>query len=227
MKIALFTSGKVRTLFYKFHKNLELIRDRYPNCEIDVFYSFWDSLDRIYNINDPWHFKAENYTLDNLSEDAIDNYFSIHGVKSVGEIESTEIMNQVISESPFPKPYSGLSSQYYKMHRVTEKYFDDSYDLYVRIRSDILINNFPLINFFEDNTVAINLNFWYNQPYDGDNCYEGILVSTKKSFLKCNQLYLNQEKFMNGYGELIMGSYLKSLSEISLKTFNFKYRVVR
>ena len=227
MKIALFTSGKVRTLFYKFHKNLELIRDRYPNCEIDVFYSFWDSLDRIQNINDPWHFKAENYTLDNLSEDAIDNYFSIHGVKSVGEIESTEIMNQVISESPFPKPYSGLSSQYYKMHRVTEKYFDDSYDLYVRIRSDILINNFPLINFFEDNTVAINLNFWYNQPYDGDNCYEGILVSTKKSFLKCNQLYLNQEKFMNGYGELIMGSYLKSLSEISLKTFNFKYRVVR
>tara|TARA_Y100001972_G_scaffold12051_1_gene12979 strand:- start:368 stop:1051 length:684 start_codon:yes stop_codon:yes gene_type:complete len=227
MKIALFTSGKVRTLFYKFHKNLELIRDRYPNCEIDVFYSFWDSLDRIHNINDPWHFKAENYTLDNLSEDVIDNYFSIHGVKSVGEIESTEIMNQVISESPFPESHSGLSSQYYKMHRVTEKYFDDSYDLYVRIRSDILINNFPLINFFEDNTVAINLNFWYNQPYDGDNCYEGILVSTKKSFLKCNQLYLNQEKFMNGYGELIMGSYLKSLSEISLKTFNFKYRVVR
>jgi len=227
MKIALFTSGKIRTLFYKFHKNLELIRDRYSNCEIDVFYSFWDSLDRNLKINDPWHFKAKNYNLDNLSEDIIDNYFSIHGVKSMGEIESTEIMNQVISKSPFPESYSGLSSQYYKMHRVTEKYFDDSYDLYVRLRSDILINNFPLINFFEDNTVAINLNYWYNQPYDGDNCYEGILVSTKKLFLKCNQLYLNQEKFMNGYGELIMGSYLKSLSEISLKTFNFKYRVVR
>ena len=52
MRIALYISGKVRTLFYKFHKNIELFRDRYPNCEIDVFYSFWDSKDRTEKIND-------------------------------------------------------------------------------------------------------------------------------------------------------------------------------
>ena len=227
MKIALFISGKVRTLFFKFHKNLELIRDRYPNSDIDVYYSFWDAIDRTDNINDPWHFKAENYNLDSIDKDYIDNYFSLHGVKSVGEIESCDVMNEVISKSPFVDTKKGLSSQYYKMYRVVEKYFNDNYDLYVRIRSDLIVHDFPLINFFEDNTVAINSHYWYNQPYDGDNCNEMILVSTKKCFLKCNQLYLNQEKFTHQYGEFIMGSYLKSLSEISLKTFNFNYRVVR
>ena len=69
MKIALFISGKVRTLFFKFHKNLELIRDRYPNCDIDVYYSFWDAIDRTDSINDPWHFKAENYNLDSIDKD--------------------------------------------------------------------------------------------------------------------------------------------------------------
>jgi len=61
MKIALYISGKVRTLFYRFRRNIDLLRDRYPNCEIDVYYSFWDCSDRVENINDPWHFLAEQY----------------------------------------------------------------------------------------------------------------------------------------------------------------------
>ena len=129
MKIAWFISGKVRTLFFKFHKNLELIRDRYPNCDIDVYYSFWDVIDRTDNINDPWHFKAENYNLDSIDKDYIDNYFSLHGVKSVGEIESCDVMNEVISKSPFVDTKKGLSSQYYKMYRVVEKYFNDNYKI--------------------------------------------------------------------------------------------------
>ena len=52
MKIALYISGKVRTLFYKFHENIELLRDRYPGCKIDVYYSFWDARDRVERIND-------------------------------------------------------------------------------------------------------------------------------------------------------------------------------
>ena len=78
MRIALYISGKVRTLFYKFHKNIELIRDRYPNCDIDVFYSFWDSNDRSEKINDSWHFLAENYQIPVINEETINSYFNLH-----------------------------------------------------------------------------------------------------------------------------------------------------
>ena len=100
MKVALYISGKVRTLFYKFHKNIELLRDRYPNCEIDVFYSFWDSIDRSDKINDAWHFTAENYQMPVINEGTVNSYFNLHHVKSIGEIESSDKMNEVILDFP-------------------------------------------------------------------------------------------------------------------------------
>ena len=60
MKIALFTSGHVRTLFYGFHENISLIKERVPDCEVDVFYSFWDDYSRSNKINDAWHSKKMN-----------------------------------------------------------------------------------------------------------------------------------------------------------------------
>lgn len=55
MKICLFSSGYVRTLFYGFHENIELIKSTLPDCKIDVCYSFFwyqnHSSDRII---DPW-----------------------------------------------------------------------------------------------------------------------------------------------------------------------------
>lgn len=228
MRIALYISGKVRTLFYKFHKNIELLKDRYPNCEIDVFYSFWDSKDRTEKINDPWHFFAENYQVPVINEETINSYFNLHHVKSIGEIESSEKMVEIMESSPFKQ--KGLSSQYYKMERVVEKYFDDGYDLYFRMRSDILIHNAPPLHFFDEDTVAINMFYWYNEPYDGINCNEMILATKAKHFHKCNQLYKNQNelsKLREQYGEFITGSYFGSLDEITLKTFNFNFRVVR
>lgn len=41
MKICLFSSGYVRTLFYGFHENIELIKSTLPDCKIDVCYSFF------------------------------------------------------------------------------------------------------------------------------------------------------------------------------------------
>ena len=108
MRVALYISGKVRTLFYKFHKNIELIRDRYPNCDIDVFYSFWDSNDRSEKINDSWHFLAENYQIPMINEETINSYFNLHHVKSIGEVEPSEKMNEIIKScllytSPSPR----------------------------------------------------------------------------------------------------------------------------
>ena len=59
MKIAIFVSGHVRTLFYKFHENLDLIREKVGSCDIDVYYSFWDDYSRSDVMNDDWHIKVE------------------------------------------------------------------------------------------------------------------------------------------------------------------------
>ena len=61
MKIALFTSGHVRTLFYKFHENISLIKERVPGCEVDVFYSFWDDYSRSNKINDEQELKITSW----------------------------------------------------------------------------------------------------------------------------------------------------------------------
>ena len=101
MKIALYISGKVRTLFYKFHENIELLRDRYPGCKIDVYYSFWDARDRVERINDGWHFRANDYEVPEVTTQTIDRYFISHSIKSVGEVEPSERMNQIMEASPF------------------------------------------------------------------------------------------------------------------------------
>ena len=74
------------------------------------------------------------------------------------------------------------------------------------------------------------MHYWYNQPYDGSNCNEMILATKAKHFQKCNQLYRNQNELAllrEQYGEFICGNYFGSLEEVTLKPFDFNYRVVR
>ena len=63
MKIAIFLSGHVRTMFHKFDENIKLIRDKVGECEIHLFYSFWNDESRVDRINDAWHLKVNNYVL--------------------------------------------------------------------------------------------------------------------------------------------------------------------
>ena len=58
MRICLFLSGHIRTLFYKFHENIELIKSKVDDCEVDVVYSFWDDYSIGGRLNDPWHIKS-------------------------------------------------------------------------------------------------------------------------------------------------------------------------
>ena len=106
------------------------------------------------------------------------------------------------------------------MQRVVEQYFDDGYDLYFRMRSDIPIHDVPSLHFFNEDTVAINMHYWYNQ-HDGSNCNE--MTATKaKHFQKCNQLYHNQNELAllrEQYGEFILET-ISSLDEVTLKPFD-------
>ena len=239
MKIALFTSGHVRTFFYGFHENISLIKERVPGCEVDVFYSFWDDYSRSNKINDAWHYKAE-YEQPEISVDSINLYLINNGVSKVdGEIESSDAMKIIMSGSPFVQPH--VSSQYYKKNRVVEKYYDGSYDFYVQIRSDIMIGDFPtrenIDEIVNSDHIVVNENYWYKEPYISRDCNEMIICSGKSIFKQVNQLHLHEEKLSkqipttHHHGEMVTGTYLNNMLSSGIidtvLSFDFDYRVVR
>ena len=243
MKICIFLSGHVRTLFYKFHENIELIKNTIDDCHLDVRYSFWDDYSIGGKLNDPWHIQSENFIQPEISTDIIDNYFLSHGVEDVkGEIESVDIMKQVLENTKFLPEKSGrnvLSSQYYKKYRVIEKYFNNDYDFYIQIRSDVIINNFldndSILNLINKKLLVVNKFYWYNEPYCGGDCNEMISCSGKQIFKDFNQLYLS-EKYISQqldyhYGERVTGRHINNLIEKSVidnvLVFDFDYRVIR
>tara|TARA_Y100001937_G_scaffold95993_1_gene130432 strand:+ start:152 stop:883 length:732 start_codon:yes stop_codon:yes gene_type:complete len=243
MKICLFVSGHVRTLLYKFYENIDLIKNTLNDCQIDVRYSFWDDYSLGGRMNDPWHIQSNDFTQPKISTEIIDNYFLSHGVENVqGEIESTNIMNDVLSKTNFLPENSGrnvLSSQYYKKYRVIEKYFNNDYDFYIQIRSDVIINNFldndSILNLINKKLLVVNKFYWYNEPYCGGDCNEMISCSGKQIFKDFNQLYLS-EKYISQqldyhYGERVTGRHINNLIEKSVidnvLVFDFDYRVIR
>jgi len=241
MRIAIFVSGHPRTLFYKFSENLKVIRESVGECQIDVFYSLWDDTSRYLKINGPYdHFLVEENFERELTVDSINQYFIECGANYAdGEIESTNLMEDVISKSPF-KMQKSLSSQYYKIYKVAQKYFESNYDFYVRIRPDIVISNFlsreQIINLKCKKSLIINEYYWYNATYDGNNINEMIWGSSEDIFLEVNNLFSHQEEickqcYDKQYGEFLTGRYFNNLlsSRIisSIDTFNFNYKVFR
>jgi hypothetical protein len=239
MKICLFTSGYVRTLFHGFHKNLEVIMKCIPDCELDICYSFWDKNDRSDMINDAWHYKV-NEIYDDISEERIKKYFLDIGFLNVmGEIENFSISENIMNTSPFPETKKRLSSQYWKIYTVAKKYFDDRYDFYLTIRPDVIIQKFltesDILELNQNKAIVVNENYWYNALYKGMDCNEYVWGSTKHTFINSNNQFLYLNSLINEvhdyYGEIITGKHfnnmlnLENISEI--KTFDFDYLVAR
>ena len=83
----------------------------------------------------------QSYEQPKIDVDTINSYFLNGDASNVkGEIESSNKMKSVMENSSL-QPH--ISSQYYKKNRVVEKYYDDSYDFYIQIRSDMIIADFP------------------------------------------------------------------------------------
>ena len=156
--------------------------------------------------------------------------------------ESTKIMDKVLIDTKFLPEKSGrnvLSSQYYKKNRIVQKYFNDDYDFYVQIRSDITIDDFPtvdLINSIIDKkSLVVSKYYWYNEPYIGTDCNEMINCSTRNVFKELNEIYLNEEKISKQldyhYGERVTGKHILNMIQSgsidNLCVFDFGFRVIR
>ena len=240
MRICLFTSGYVRTLFHGFHKNIELIQSKIPNSSVDICYSFWDQNDYSDNINDPWHYVVGSDKINVIDKNQIDNYlYNIGFGKVSGEIEPFFISEIIMEKSLFSDHKKRLASQYYKVYKVASTYFSDDYDLYLTIRPDVILQEFlsdeMIINLNSKKGIVINENYWYNALYKGLDCNEYMWASVKDTFIPSNNqfLYLNEliNQVHDHYGEIITGKHFNNMlasRQISnIETFNFDYRVAR
>jgi len=240
MRICLFTSGYVRTLFHGFHKNVNLIKSKIPNCELDICYSFWDQNHYSDRLNDPWHYKVNDNQYHLIDKSEIEKYFYDIGFEKVsGEIEPFFISDRIMENSFFPDYKKRLSSQYYKIHRVASTYYSNDYDFYLTIRPDVILQEFPsqemIMELNDKKGIVVNENYWYNALYKGLDCNEYMWASVKSTFMPCNNqfLYLNElaNQVHDNYGEIISGKHFSNMlssGQISnIKTFNFDYRVAR
>ena len=151
-------------------------------------------------------------------------------------------MQTVLEKTHFKPESNGknaLSSQYYKKHRVVDKFYTDEYDFYIQMRSDISISNFLSREDIEQikdvKTLVVNSYYWYNEKYTGGPCNEMIWCSGKKVFKKSNEIYLNEkdlsEQLPYQYGELVTGTHFNNLLNSgfidNVTTFDFGFRVIR
>tara|TARA_Y100000004_G_scaffold69196_1_gene77691 strand:- start:826 stop:1527 length:702 start_codon:yes stop_codon:yes gene_type:complete len=233
MRVAVFTSGYLRTFRYQFESNFDIIRRDLGNCEIDLFYSFWSKNHRSDRINDDWHSKIPDTCFDNVDKKKIDEYLIDSSVTHFeGEIEDYNLSESIIRSSSFPEEKKRLASQYYKVNRVATEFFNPGYDLYVTLRPDVLLNKFisreEALNIGK--SIIVNENYWYNAKFNGTECNEYIWISTEENFLESNSQYCNLEKIRQQiphiHGEAITGQHFKNIGK-DIKTFNFDYRVFR
>lgn len=233
MKIAIYFSGCVRTLKYTIENTIKTIRKNIGDCEIYTFYSFWDLTDKPIDVPDIFctsvpengidrhefggksEYRSENLFVPIISENDIKKCILNSGSDFVdGEIQSMDISKKIIEESNFtniPK----LSSQYYKIHRVVEKFPPKKYDLCLRIRADTTINNFPkleqLINL--NNFLFINRWLWPGAHSDLIACNEMVWCSTPDIFLDTCSVYNNKNSnFYDVYsGEPVTANHFSNL----------------
>ena len=252
MKIAIYYSGFTRTLKHVVNQNIKVIRDNVGECEIHTFYSFWDVTDQPVKLQDDWYMPIPEYGFDDdsdnkfvsiESQDEIDKWFRESGSDYVdGEIESIDISKKVMEKTKFIQN-PNLSSQYYKIHRVAEKYSPKEFDFCLRIRGDVVINSFPdredledvLSNY--DSLLLINEYVWPGGVSNiGGFVNEMVWFSTSNIFLDTCSVYLSDSEYVLNnptcdgqiFGEIVTGRHFEKLVELKhYAYFNFNHRSLR
>ena len=245
--VMLYYSGAVRTLFATAPKLFNTVRRKLPYHKIHVRYSFWDSIGRS-GVRGPGEIYLEDYDLptEAINTANIDQFFLSLGAESTeGEIESTDLMHDIIEGSKLPETKKGLDSQYYKISRVVQTYPPIGKDsVCVRMRADVYFDDFPgddIISKLDSSMVILEGHYWASARAFGTPpktpLNEMVWISNGQTFLRtCSENDYLDEIVSNLetkdiFGESITSKWFGSLvdsGEISdLVYFDFKYRILR
>jgi hypothetical protein len=226
-KILISYSGGFRTFLDIFDHNHKLFLSK--GYEPKYLISTWDLPYRVEKINDPWHLKAEifptNFTL--IDQQFIEN--NLPQIKK--DIVHLEFQTH---EDIKEKNIHNLHYQYFKLKRTKSLIIENNltnYDLFLRIRMDMKIYDFPSYDLFNED-IKINLYTWYMYQFNFIDMNE-MIWSTKNidTFLKTLDIidYFKKLDFKNieYYGERITYNFFKSINLNNLSTFNYNYKILR
>lgn len=249
MKIAIMYSGAIRQLLHSLRNNL--LAFDYADT-IDLYFSTWDHIGYVDKLNSPDYitypksFPFETVVSEELIRDIV-SYCSFPSIiKSKINIKAIKIEtynNQNYKLDLINKTDNiGLHAQYYKIWDCFNLLQDD-YDLLVRCRCDLLLNNFDkdtILNNVLDNKIVFPSKIWYNHPWTTDSrtINEMIWISNKNLMKKACNIYNNTDNINQiikqrrqkekNYGESITFLNLEAENLIdNIATFDFNYNVLR
>jgi len=233
-------------LYQCFPKTLEVIRKNNPDTSIVIYYSFWDSEERLLDrkqvtghADGEWAtLSSENLTKDMTSRTQLNLFFTQLGcVIGKDQILALSVMDNVIKKTPFRNEnknnVSKLSSQYFQIQEAAALNPNPNpEDFCLRLRADIYLEDFPTL---EDSPPGLIVNefVWENNHYKGNASNEMVWLCRGKYFNSTCSLYSREAEYVDyRFGENVTGHFFidlirkKKIPE-KIYSFNFRYRILR
>lgn len=243
MKTAILYSGSIRTLASTIENNINYFQD-YHN-KSDLYFSVWDHVGYADKINSPDYINSNRVVLPStiVNEDLIRrlvpkgiNIKAIKIEKYIPENYQMALVNGI--DNP------NLSAQYYKMWDCFNLLDDSHYDVYVRLRCDILLNNKINVDFLADlcsyERIVFSKKIWYDYIKEPNiqAMNEMIWISNKELMKKACNIYNNTDginKIISArnqtqinYGESICYMNLEAENMLdNIELFDFNYNILR
>jgi hypothetical protein len=241
MKTAILYSGTIRTLAETIVNNIEC----FNYGEVDLYFSLWDYVGYSDRINSPDYLMSERKLDKNtiitkeLIESIVPKNVNIKIIK-VEQYNANSYNLDLINGMD----NSGLHAQYYKIwdcfNLLDEKI---NYDLIVRCRCDIILNNKmdqkELMENVANNRIIFTSKIWYDHPWNNHTeINEMMWISNKELMRKACNIYNNADKINSiiksdnktdkNYGESIcyMNLAAEGITD-NIMTFDFNYNVLR
>jgi hypothetical protein len=224
----------MRTMFHALPLSLNTIKKENPDLDFDVYAAIWDSGDgRVKKINDPHHYVADVNVLDSMvNSEYITEWLNPLGGKSnVVQMLDSSQMNRHLQDGRriIGDVDHHLMPQYYSTLECFRMVEVSKYTHIVRLRPDIVINNFPSIETVNFDLVT-NINMWYSHPASIGFENEMIWVVKPEFAMESASLYtkLHAGTHSRGptFGEAMTGRHFKDINCVKAR-YNFDYRVAR
>ena len=238
-RVAILYSGSLRNLPETIDNNLA----HFEGMEIDLYFSIWDYIGYVDHLNAPDHFRAKRLLKGDeiITPDLIKRIVPPNiNIKAI-KIESYNPDNYKIELVNGSSP--NLNAQYYKIWDCFSLLKEIEYDLIVRLRCDILLNNkmdhSTLLKSLNDNKIIFASKIWFNHLRQGGYDINEMVWISKLDLMrkacniynnadKINQIISSRNQTHKNYGENICCMNLEAegiINNVSL--FDFDYNVLR
>lgn len=238
MKIALLYSGAIRNLAETIYNNISCFEQ--VASEIDLYFSVWDHVGYVNHLNAPDYIKgnrkinSDETVTEEMIKKIVGDRANIVKIK-IQKYNDNNLNFSLINDLD----NKGLKAQYYKIFDAFSL-VEESYDLLVRMRCDILMDKIPNLSNILNNRIGFFSRIWYNHYWQPGfrSINEMFWIAPPEIMKKACNIYNNSGKINDiilqknqedrNYGESIcyMNLEAENISD-SIEMLDIDYKVLR